>query len=134
MFRVIPYFLVWVFVLLYVAELRAEGPVVDPALTPSKTLVCDMPVTRADGSPLAVGDIASINFLRSGDGATWAPDGSTNECRLVLDLSAMPEGQYYYTATATDTEGRESGRSNVVPFALARIPPPSPPANLGLVD
>lgn len=134
MARVIPFFTVTMLVLLYVADLRAEGPVIDPALTPSKTLVCDMPVTRADGSPLAVGDVAAINFLRSSDGAAWTPYGSATECRLVLDLSAMPEGQYYYTATATDTEGRESGRSNVVPFVLARIPPPSPPANLGLAD
>ena len=132
--RAMIYVVVGTAVLLLAGELRAEGLVIDPAITPSKTLVCDMPVTRTDGSPLAQGDIAAINFLRSGDGATWTPDGAANECRLVLDLSAMPEGQYYYTATATDTEGRESGRSNVVPFVLARIPPPSPPANLGLVD
>lgn len=131
--RVIPYFLVWAVILLYVAELRAEGPVIDPAITPSKTLACDMPVTRADGSPLAIGDVAEIRFYRSGDGITWAHDETTADCRLRLDLSAMAMGQHYYAATAVDADDRESVRSNVVPFVLRRQPPGSP-TNLELAE
>ena len=133
MVRVIPYFIVCMLVLLYVAELRAEGPVIDPAINPTATLVCEMPVTREDRTPPAQGDLAMIRFFQSGDNSTWAQAGTSTECSLVLDFAAMPEGQYYYTATAVDVDGRESARATAHPFVLRRIQPPTPPTGLMLV-
>lgn len=112
---------------------KAEGPVYDPTINPTATLVCTLPVTREDGSPLAVDEIALIRFVQSGDGQTWAQAGTNTECSLVLDLTSMPEGQYYYSATAVDTDGRESQRATAHPFVLRRIQPPTPPTGLMLV-
>ena len=117
------------FVMAYSDEANAEGPVVDPNLTPQKILTCDYPVTRTDGTPLAVDEIATINFFVSQDvgvDKTWTPAGSNDTaCRQVYDLTAVPDGQYYYSASALDTGGRESVVSpNYVPLVLQRIAPP----------
>ena len=116
----------------YMADAHADGAVYDPALTPTVLVVCDAPVDRADGAPLAVDEIARIDFVQSTDGRTWAPAGSDAQCRLSLDLSAMPDGQCYYAATAVDTDGRTSTRSDAVPFVLRRLQAPSSPTNLRL--
>lgn len=52
---------------------------------------------------------------------------------LVFGGVAMAEGQYYYRAYTTDTDGRASaGRSDTVPFVVRRVAPPSPPPALRL--
>jgi len=116
-------------VLAFMDDANAEGPVLDPSITPQKILTCDYPVTRTDGTPLAVGEIATINFFVSqdtGPNKTWAPAGSNDTaCRQVYDLTAIPDGQYYYSATAVDTGGRESAVSpNYAPLVLQRLAPP----------
>lgn len=117
----------------YMGPVHAEGDVIDPTIHPSATITCNLPVTREDGTPLAVDEIALIRFVQSGDGQTWAQAGTNTECSLVLDLTSMPEGQYYYSATAVDTDGRESQRATAHPFVLRRIQSPTPPTGLMLV-
>ena len=56
----------------YMADAHADGAVYDPALTPTVLVVCDAPVDRADGAPLAVDEIARIEFVQSTDGRTSA--------------------------------------------------------------
>jgi hypothetical protein len=113
----------------FMEEANAEGPVVDPNLTPSKTLTCDYPVTRTDGTPLALDEIATVQFYVSQDETgtkTWTPAGSNDtECKQVYDLTAIPDGQYYYSASAVDTGGRESVVApGYSPLVLQRIAPP----------
>lgn len=111
---------------------RGEGEVIDPTETPQMYLVCDMPVTREDGTVLAIDEIARVDFLASSDGVTWTAAGSEAQCRTSLDFSAMSDGQYYYAVAAVDTEGRVSERADSVPFVLKRVRPPSSPTNLRL--
>jgi len=103
----------------------AEGPVVDPTITPTMTLTCNYPIEREDGTPLAVDEIAKVNFFVSTSLTTpnWQPAGSNDtECKQVYDLSNVPDNQYYYTGTTVDTDVRESiyGADAVPPeyFAL----------------
>lgn len=98
-------------VLAVVTEARAEGPVVDPTITPTMTMTCNYPIEREDGTPLAIGEIAKVNFFVSPSLTTpdWQPAGSNDtECKQVYDLTQVQDGQYYYTGTITDTDQRES--------------------------
>jgi len=87
---------------------------VDPTITPTYTLTCVDPIEREDGTPLAIGEIAIREFFVSTDKSNWTQAGSnTSTCRQVYDLSAVPDGQYYYSATVTDTDGRQSQQSAI---------------------
>lgn len=101
----------------------AEGQVVDPTITPTYTITCEYPIEREDGTPLAINEIAKVNFFVSQDKVTWTPAGSnTSACRQVYDLSSIPDGQYYYTGTTVDTEARESIKgSDAIPPLFAAI-------------
>jgi len=92
-------------------EAAAEGPVVDPTITPTMTMTCNYPIEREDGTPLAIGEIARVNFFVSPSLTTpdWQPAGSNDtECKQVYNLSEVLDGQYYYTGTTVDTDARES--------------------------
>jgi len=115
----------------------ADGPVFDPTITPALTLTCDYPVKREDGTPLALDEIAQVDFYVSTDGASWQPAGAnTAACRQVYDLSEAQDGQYYYTVTATDTAGRisiygaDAATPEVVALVVKRIAPPANPTGL----
>lgn len=104
----------------------SEGDVIDPTMTPTMTLTCVYPIEREDGSTLTVGEIDIVNFYVSPSLTTpnWQPAGSNNaECKQVYDLSAVVDGQYYYTGTVTDTDGRTSmlGTRAVVPAYQAVV-------------
>lgn len=88
----------------------AEGPVVDPdSAKHTFTITCVDPIQREDGTELPIGEIGTRNFFVSTDKVDWRPAGTNDaECKQVYDMSAVAEGQYFYTATITDTEGRES--------------------------
>ena len=118
--------------LLIPSMVLAEGTLVDPAQTPTWTITCTDPIEREDGTPLAVGEIATRNFFVSPDQVSWTPAGSnTTECKQVYDLSAVADGQYYYTATAVDIDGRESVYSpDIAALEVKRIQPPRPPTGL----
>lgn len=118
--------------LAYVGVASAEGLEVDPTQTPTYTLTCIDPIEREDNTPLAVGEIATRNFFVSQDKTDWQPAGSnTSACRQVYDLSQVPDGQYYYTATVIDTDGRESIYSpSIAAVLVKRIQAPRPPTGL----
>lgn len=130
------YFLIGLALAGAVVTASAEGTVVDPTITPTLTITCIDPVEREDGTPLAIGEIATRNFFVSatapGAAKNWTPAGSNNTaCRQVYDLGAVIDGQYYYTATAVDTDGRESAFApGVVALEVKRLAPPKPPNGL----
>ena len=120
-------------VVLAFAAQAVQAAQVDPNKTPTFTLTCQYPVEREDGTQLAVGDIAQINFFVStGTVGNWTPAGTnTNACRQVYNLADVPDGNYFYTATAIDTEGRESDYSpEVVSLEVKRIQAPKAPTGL----
>ena len=95
--------------LLYSSFVFAEGPVVDPTINPTWTVVCNYPVERVDGTPLAIGEIAVVEFKVSQDKVTWQPAGqNTTACKQVYDLSSVLDGQYYYSPLVKDMDGRSS--------------------------
>jgi len=108
---------------------------IDPSITPTKTLNCDMPVERTDGTPLALNEIAQIRFYVSTDQATWQQAGTNTVCLQVYDLSDVADGTYWYTADAVDTEGRESIKSpQAAELIVKRLSPPASPTGLGWTD
>lgn len=102
--------ILFIFILMsFVFSALAEGPVVDPTITPIWTVTCNYPIEREDGTPLAISEIARVEFKVSQDKTTWQPAGqNTTECKQIYDLSAVPDGQYYYTPMTVDTAGRQS--------------------------
>lgn len=141
----------WLFYLGFVALIAfllplksyAEGPIVDPVLNPTYTITCTDPIAREDNTPLAINEIAVRNFHVSTDKTTWQPAGdNTTECTQVYDLSAVDDGQYYYTVSISDTDGRQSvlaidnpenattGELGYTAIVVKRIAPPRPPSGL----
>ena len=119
-------------VLTFAAQAVQTAPV-DPNKTPTFTLTCQYPIEREDGKPLAIEEIAQINFFVStGTVGNWTPAGTnTNACRQVYDLSGVADGDYFYTATATDNDGRESVYApEVVALTVKRIQAPKAPTGL----
>lgn len=113
-------------ILLFSSTAFADGPVIDPTITPTWTVVCNAPLERTNGDPLAIGDIARFEFKVSTDiGATktWQPAGQNlTECKQVYDLTSVPDGQYYYSPLAVDTDGRQSAISyDVDPAEVAAL-------------
>jgi hypothetical protein len=120
----------------------AEGQIVDPDKTPTWTITCEYPVEREDGTPLAINEIAKVEFYVSPDKSDWISAGeNTTACRQVYNLTDVADGQYYYTVTATDTEGRaslfsiNSPDANIddpgyVALVVKRVKPPKPAMGL----
>jgi len=108
---------------------------IDPTITPTKTLTCDMPVERTDGTPLAIDEIAQVRFYVSIDQTTWQQAGTNTVCLQVYDLSGVSDGTYWYTVDAVDTDGRESIKSpQAAELIVKRLSPPASPTGLGWTD
>lgn len=91
------------------------------------------PTTRKDGSPLASGDIAQMDFeLSSDNGATYTNVGHAAANQTEFKLQSLDPGSYLVRATATDTQtpALTSDFSPVVGFQIAApaLAAPSPPA------
>ena len=90
------------------------------AVTPSSvTVAWDAPVMRADGSPLAPGEIEGYHVYygtMEGDypNSIDVNDGTATQVSIT-DLS---KGTYYFVFTTYDTAGRESEYSTVVSTTL----------------
>lgn len=107
--------------------------VIDPRVTPSKTLTCDYPTQRTDGTTITVSEIQRIDFYVSNDaGATWSPAGSNNAaCSQVYDMTQIVNGDYQYAARTVDTGDRESVMSVASDVTvLWSLTEPEAPTNL----
>ena len=86
----------------------AEGPVYSGT---TKTVDCNNPVTRTDGTALDPSEIASVEvYIRTSP--TGSPEHTVimpGGCQpMTLDLTTLSEGQKHMDGIATDTEGRAS--------------------------
>jgi len=131
------------FILLFLLFLIVQGVIynsaraetIDPTITPSKTLICEMPTDREDGTPLPLGEIAEIRFYVSMNQTRWDDAGTNTICLQVYDLSGVADGIYYYKASAVDTDGRESIKTpEVVTLEVKRLSPPAPPSSIGWLE
>jgi len=108
---------------------------VDPNLQDSKTFTCTLPVSRTDGTALAVDEIAEVRFYESEDQTVWTQVGTNTVCLQVYSLTDIPDGTYYYTADVVDTDGRESIKSpEVAVLTVKRLASPAPPSAVGWQD
>nr|WP_228258973.1 fibronectin type III domain-containing protein [Marinobacter sp. JH2] len=84
-----------------------------------KTLVWSAPLTREDGSSLAVGQIAEYRIyyrLKYKDRFNVIPITDTSNTRYPL--KGLPPGAYEFAITTVDAEGLESRRSESVEINL----------------
>ncbi len=108
------------------------------AATVSTDLSWEPPTTREDGTPLAPTEIAEYRIYITVDGeAVGEPVVVANDTTETVTLELAPRAEQYvvaFQATAVDTNGRESDRSNRVEqaFVVASTADPSPPTQLRL--
>lgn len=120
------------------SNVQAEGPVVDPRITGQGQAIisCDIPIARTNGDLLDINEIATIDFLVSQDKVNWQPAGSSSVCSMTYDLTSIPDGQYYYTTSATDTGGRtsalsiEENPSEYAAWVVKRVGNPNSPTGI----
>ena len=84
-------------------------------VTGSATLSWKPPVTRTDGDPLAVSEIAGYSLYYGATRGSYSSsirieDSSTTS----ITVTDLPAGTYYFAVTARDTSGQESGLSTPV--------------------
>ncbi len=93
-------------------------------------LTCDYPIEREDGAPLALSEIAKVNFFVTSNGVRTAAGSNNAACTQTYDLTAVPDGSYVYTVQTEDTGGRVSADSTTVTMVVKRIANPNSPTNL----
>lgn len=98
------------------------------------TLTWINPTTRVDGSPLAPGDIATINIYDDASPTPDTPIGSVPGGTTTFTTGTLTVGNHDFTVEAVDTSGHSSAPSTaatvIVPATLAN---PSPPTGLTAV-
>ena len=106
---------------------------IDPSLPEQQqlTIGCQYPIEREDGTPLALNEIAQINFYVTKDGVRTAAGSNSTACSQTYDLSNVPDATYLYSVTALDTDGRESVDSpEVVTAIVKRLASPKSPTGI----
>lgn len=94
---------------LMLAEAHAEGEIINPATTPSKTISCNYPNERTDDTALAQSEIAFVSLYAGADKAALVNvDSNSSACSFTINTTLLANGQYYYALSATDSDGRES--------------------------
>lgn len=112
---------------------NAQALEIDPTITPTKTLVCEYPVTREDGSALALDEIAKVKAYGGSQAGSYdiVVGENATACRVLVDFAEVPDGTYYYTMTVIDTAGRESQfYTPAEQVVVKRIAPPGAVQNL----
>lgn len=96
----------------------------------------EAPTAREDGTPLQAGDLAEYRIYYAVDGAEEVGPivvTSGQSETVTIDLSPRPQPYAVrFEATAVDTDGRESARSNSVQleFVVSSTAAPAPPTRL----
>ena len=92
----------------------SEGLIYDPWDTPAIQLTCQYPIEREDGTPLLLTEIGSVEFYLTGPNSiepiAWGASLGSNiiACEYLMSTVGLADGQYYVTATTTDTDLRVS--------------------------
>jgi len=82
--------------------------------TGSASLSWNAPVTRANGSALAMNEIESYRLYYGTAAGSYNNSVPVNDPYTnSLTISDLPVGTYYFVITATDMDGLESGYSNM---------------------
>lgn len=118
----------------YVGSFTFGGVVVPPPVgTGSVTLTWLPPTTNTDDTPLT--DLAGYKLY-------WGTQSGSYPSSVRLDNPALTTyvvenltpATYYFTATAFNSEGTESARSNQATSTVQAGPSPNPPIGLGWIE
>jgi hypothetical protein len=83
--------------------------------TGSATLSWVPPATRTDGTSLAISEIDGYRIYMGDTQTTLLPVMDVNDSSVTqFTLTDITTGTYYFSVTAYDTDGNESGLSNIV--------------------
>jgi hypothetical protein len=86
-----------------------------PQTTGSATLSWVPPATRTDGTSLAISEIDGYRIYMGDTQTTLLPVMDVNDSSVTqFTLTDIATGTYYFSVTAYDTDGNESGLSNIV--------------------
>ena len=102
----------------------AEGEIFYVDVETTKTVACDLPTTRTDGSALDASEIAEIRLFNTQDLSTQSSDyiDVQSGCSFIVDLTSFDLGQQYLRVKAVDRDGRisalSSGVDGILPFEL----------------
>lgn len=104
-----------------------------PASAKSATALVewDNPTQREDGSPLPLSELAQIKVFWGSckaDGTLGTISGqvSVPSPSTAVEIQNIPAGTYCFVASAVDTEGQESGFSNVAQKTFKKSRPRAP--------
>jgi hypothetical protein len=87
----------------------------DIATLTSTTLDWVAPSSREDGSTLALSEIEGYRIYMGDSESTMAPVMDINDHTATnYTLNEIPQGDHYFAVTVYDTEGTESGMSNII--------------------
>jgi hypothetical protein len=116
-----------VMLLAYMADTYADGTVYTGT---EKTLKCDNPTARTDGTPLPASEIDRIEIHISPNDLDLNPPYTTSMpggcADTQFDLTPLAEGQYYQYGVTYDTSGRVSALSASLPFMRSLLNPLPP--------
>lgn len=117
--------------IIYMGNANAASFSIDPDTKSTGTITCVDPISREDGTPLAIDEIATRRwYVGTSPGNYTDTAADTSTCSVVIDYSAIPDGMYYYVATVIDTDGRESMYSEEIDVTVKRVAKPNPPTGL----
>lgn len=113
--------------------LAVDLGIIDPTIEGSKTLLltCKKPLRYTDNTDIAVDEVVNIQWKVSVDGGVEVDAGDkTIECKQIIDLTQVADGDYVYRATAW-ARGKESELSaDFVRATVKRLPNSNPPTGI----
>ena len=99
------------------------------AIAGEAVLTWDAPTQNEDGTPLT--DLAGFKIYQAdAPGGPYTPVGDVPGTALTFTVESLPDGTYYFVATAYNEAGTESQYSGEVSKVVVTIP--SPPQNLAV--
>ena len=120
-------------------QVMAVGPVYEQGVDSPKTLSCDPPTTRTDGTPLVPGvsddNLHTVITTKNVDTNITEVANADATCTKVYNIDTLIPGQYEITATAVDESifSRESVSSETYSFLVTpQTMPPNAPTGLQL--
>ncbi|MEJ2394334.1 MAG: fibronectin type III domain-containing protein [Candidatus Thiodiazotropha sp.] len=91
-----------------------------PASNGSVTISWTPPSTRSDGSYLSSNDLAGYRVYLGTSSSSLSPREDLADIEMTeYTVKNLPAGDYYFAVTAYDSDGQESGYSQVVLIRLS---------------
>ncbi|MES0327078.1 MAG: hypothetical protein ABUK13_02695 [Gammaproteobacteria bacterium] len=107
--------------------------VIDPTIDGQKTLTltCVKPLQYEDDTDIAIDEVVDIQWKASKDGGAYIDFGGVvTECKQVIDLTQVVDGDYIYKVIAWARGKQSALSSEFVSATVKRLPNPYTPTSL----